>query len=267
MRAAVNKTVLLFRAAGVFLLMAAGAIPLFIHCLAKTQIFVLYAFVGVGIALVMVRTVDKTIFSFDGKNFKVALFGGVALPFILIFLDPIGQYQGDSCSIKQTVTVFVHGKRGLQDMILRGKGNVIMDIGSERKKAQIDDNGEAYFHNLQKGDKVRLDIDFSEPYKSKNPDSVYTVDESGRIYLDIFLQGIDKVTGIVLDNDRPLPGVTVKIGELNTLTDAAGHFSIAIPQNQQTDKYIVWFYKTGFKIISMDAYPQSGVPMGVQMKR
>lgn len=262
-----KNTALIFRVIGVLLLLTAAAIPVFIPCLTRPQIFILYAFVGVSTALIFVKSAEGTVFSFFQRNIKVALVGGVALPFILFFFDPIDKFKSDNCAIKQTVTVFVHGKKGLQDMILRQKGNVIMDIGSERKKAPIDENGEAYFQNLEKGDKVRLNIDFSEPYKSKYPDSVYTIDESGKIYLYVFLQGIDKVSGMVLYNDQPLANVTVKIDGLSTSTDSTGQFSLAIPDDLQSDKYAVWFFKKGFKTISKEAYPQTGIPMGVAMER
>jgi hypothetical protein len=245
-------------------------IVLLIKCPTQMQYFIIYALVGIGMALVLAKSAGRARFSVKLWNWCVGLGGGVALPFILFFTNPVGKFKPDNCSSKQSVTVFVHGKKGKQDMILRQQGYVVMDIGAERKKATINENGEAYFQNLQVGDNVRLNIDFSEPYKSIYPDSVYNIDEEGRIYLPVALEGIEKVKGIVLYDDKPLEGVTVRIDmseSLSATTDVAGNFVIPIPDSLQNKKYTVWFIKTGFKAISKDAYPQTGIPLSVVMER
>ena len=257
----------LSRIIGVLFLATATVITLAIKCPAKTQLFVIYTIIGVGIALLLVKSADKSSVSYKQWNLKVVLVGGVALPFILFFADPVGKFEPDNCKVKQSVTVFVHGKKGKQDMILRQQGYVIMDLGAERKRASINENGEAYFQNLQIGDNVRLDIDFSEPFKSLYPDSLYNINEDGRIYLPVALQGIDRIKGIVLYNDEPVPGAAVKMDDLTAITDSTGNFLIAVPDSLQNKKYTVWFYKNGFKAISKDAYPQTGIPLSVVMEK
>jgi hypothetical protein len=108
----------------------------------------------------------------------VALGGGVALPFVLFFTNPIGSFKDDGENVPTTtsVTVFVHDKASRQDMILRQQGHVVMDVkGGERKRADINENGAAFFQNLQVGEKVQLEVDFSEPYKSMYPDSAFVI--------------------------------------------------------------------------------------------
>jgi hypothetical protein len=252
---------------GIVLLVSALLITLFIQCPTKMHYFMIYAFVGIGIALLLARSAEHASLSVKAWNIGVGLTGGVALPFILFFTNPVGSFKPDNCIVRQSVTVFVHGKKGKQNMILRQKGYVILDVQSERKMASINENGQAHFQNLQVGDHVRLNIDFSEPYRSINPDSVYTIDEGGNIYLPVALEGIDNVKGNVLYDDKPLPGVTVKIEMLSATTDSTGFFSIPIPDSLQTARYIVWFFKDGFKSISKDALPQSGIPLSVVMEK
>ena len=167
----------------------------------------------------------------------------------------------------QSVSVFVHGKKGRQDMILRKQGYVLMDVNGERKKADINENGVAYFQNLHIGDSVSIDVDFSEPYKSINPDSLYIINTGGRIYLPVALQGIEKVIGKVLYNNEPLKDVTVTIDMLKAGSDESGRFQINIPEAEQKKQYTVWFSKPGFKTKSAPAFPQTGEELVVVMEK
>ncbi len=167
----------------------------------------------------------------------------------------------------QSVSVFVHGKKGRQDMILRKQGYVLMDVHGERKKSDINENGVAYFQNLQIGDSVSINVDFSEPYKSIKPDSLYIINADGRIYLPVVLQGIEKVMGKVLYDNEPLKDVTVTIDMLKADSDENGRFQINIPESEQKKQYTVWFSKPGFKTKSAPAFPQTGEELVVVMEK
>ena len=142
-----------------------------------------------------------------------------------------------------------------------------MDIGNERKKEPIDDKGEAHFENLRAGDSVRLNIDFSEPYISTHPDSIYVVQPQRGIYLEMVLKGIDRVNGKVFFMDQPLEGVRVEIDTLSCHTDRDGNFSMAIPEGLQKDTYEVWFKKQGFKSLKTVALPETGKPLQVILEK
>ena len=89
----------------------------------------------------------------------------------------------------KNVTVNVRDKDGALVGSLNGNGYVIMTTsGGGAPKELIDDKGAASFKNIKVGDKVRLNIDFSEPYLPIWPDSVYTIPEDGRIQLVVALQ-------------------------------------------------------------------------------
>ncbi len=125
---------------------------------------------------------------------------------ILSLLAAIAEFSGYSLrdifsSSKQgkliNATVFVESKMGTDE--LRKQGYIFMDVeGGERKKELIDDKGTASFQNVKIGDQVSLDIDFSEPFKPKYPDSIYTVPTDGRIYLALELQNLGRVFGTVI---------------------------------------------------------------------
>lgn len=259
---------------GSLFIILAVIISLFKKCPTNVQYFIVYALIGIGVALLLAKSAEKTIANVKVYNAAIAIGSGVALPFILFFTNPIASFKPDDCNrILNTTsaTVFVHGKKGKQDMILRQKGFVIMDLGGERKRASINENGQAFFQNLHFGDSIRLDIDFSEPYKTIYPDSIYIIQANGNIYLQIALQGIDKVKGMVLFNDAPLKEVIVKLigktGILLDTTDQTGDFSFTIPEQMQNNEYQIWFTKEGFKTKSAPAFPQTGEPLNIVMEK
>ncbi|MBE7170783.1 MAG: TIR domain-containing protein [Williamsia sp.] len=253
---------------GILFIALAVLIAVFNKCPTKVLYFIMYALIGLGIALLLTKSAEKVAASFKLWNIKVVLAGAIVLPFVLFFTNPIGAFKPDSCELPLSVTVFVHGSKGRQDMILRQQGYVVMDLkGGERKTASINENGAAYFQNLHEGDSVRLEIDFSEPYKTIHPDSVYVIANDSRVYLPVALQGINKVEGIVLYKDAPLPGVMVKIGQLTATTNPMGDFTIPIPASLQKKEYKVWFFKDGFKTKSAPAFPQTGQPLEVVMEK
>lgn len=267
---ATEKQSIILKVVGIVFILCAALIALLVQQPTKAQYFILYALIGIGIALLLAKSAGHTAFQFKVWNTSVALAGGVALPFILFFTNPIGSFKqgNDSTPTTTSVTVFVHGKGGRQDIILRQQGHIVMDVkGGERKRADINENGAAFFQNLEVGEKVQLEVDFSEPYKSLYPDSAYVIPADGRIYLSVALQGIDNVRGKVFYNNVPLADVIVEINDLTDTTDGTGKFNISIPEAQQTKEYKVWFTKPGFKTKSAPAFPQTGQAVEVVLEK
>jgi hypothetical protein len=257
---------------GIFFIVLAVIMTIINKCPTNVQYFIIYTLTGIGIALLLYN-VERTMSSVPKYNVGI-LAGGVALPFILFFTNPIAFFKTDDCYLlvsATSATVFVHGKNGKQDMILRQKGFVILDVRGERKRASINENGQAFFQNLHVGDSIRLDIDFSEPYKPVNSDSVYVIQQNANIYLPVALQGIDKVKGMVLHDNAPLRSVTVKLegktGILLDTTDQTGDFSFTIPEHMQTKEYKVWFIKEGYQTKSVPSFPQTGEALIIVLEK
>ena len=237
-------------------------------CGTNLQHFVLYGCIGVSFALLFPKSAEKTSLTITILK-KAAKFGGAAaIPVTLILWDPISQYAGDACQTKrETITVFVHGKNGRQVLPLRNGGIVLMKTSSEPKRSSINENGEAFFYNLTPGEKVTLDIVFSEPYNPIRPDSVYVIQTNELIDLEVTLQNAGTISGHVRYNDDPLPGVQVQVDTITVLTDHLGTFNIKIPENKQKDNYSVLFYKQGFKSQTAPAYPQTGKPLEINLEK
>ena len=258
----------LTKALGSVLLLASVAIALHPHyrCPTRIQVFSIYALIGVGIAVLLVKDSKEVTTSYKVRNLTVVLTGGVALPFLLFWTDPLSHFMPDDCHYVN-LTVFVHGRQGRQDMILRQQGYVLLDLEGERKRASINENGQAFFQHMHLGDSVRLAIDFSEPYQALRPDTAYVVSETGVIYLPVALQGIDKIHGVTLCEDAPLAGVVVRTGTLADTSDATGTFAFSVPVSFQKKRYEVQFTKPGFKTKTYTIAPQTGEDVGVIMEK
>jgi hypothetical protein len=256
-----------FKGLGIFFLTVATVIALLIKCPTKTQYLIIYTLIGLSVTFLLYRNAGQSKLSYKLLEISLKLTGGVALIFTLYFFNPIDKFHPSNCDMPVSVSVFVHGKKGRQDMILRQQGYVIMDLHGERKRESINEKGQANFYNLHVGDHVLLNIDFSEPYKALYPDSIHVITEDGRVYLPATLEGIDKVEGRVLYNDQPLSGVIVTTNTLSDTSDATGHFNLVIPEPLQTKKYEIQLIKKDFKIRKAIAYPQTGQPIQIIMEK
>lgn len=250
---------------GCIFLLTAVALTIFIPypgLAIRLSIYILF-----GIALVLLITKNDSSVSVNYPNFTFSIVGGIAVPIILILIDPIGRFKVNQQERLVSTTVFVHGKKGKFDMVLRQQGHVIMEVNGTRQKQPISENGDAHFGNLQVGDNVRLEIDFSEPYHPINKDSVYRIDETGKIYLQVALEGLGQIEGMVLYNEMPIAGVIVSTGEFSDTTNDQGYYKIIIPEAQQLQKYDLVFIKNGFKVKKASSLPQTGQSLDMIMEK
>ena len=164
------------------------------------------------------------------------------------------------------VTVLVEDQNG--DFVMRQQGKIVMMVeGGEVKQEDIDSKGAASFKNVKVGDKVRLKVNFSEPYHPLAPDSLYTIHADGRICLRVGLQNLDRVFGRVWYRDQAMPGVIVSVGNLRDTTDDLGRYEIRIPEAEQRQEQEVFFRAAGYKDIVKKAFPQTNQPLNVVMER
>ncbi len=229
----------------------------YVHCSTNMQRFFIYLASGICLIFIAEESAKKTILKLIGSFGKFELFGGTALVVGLIWLDPISKYGLDNCSMKKTITVFVHGEKGPQDIIL-SSGKVIIDVNGERKDQDIDSKGQAKISNLKLGDTIKLDVKYSEPYKAVKPDSVYTISEQDAIYLKVRLNMDSIVRGHILYRNLGLADVIISIDSLHTTSNTSGYYEIKIPEDLRKIKYTVWFQKKGYRSFSDILYPQTG---------
>jgi hypothetical protein len=251
---------------GLSLWAIAGFIIFLIKCPPKLGVLFVYILLGTGLVFIIERIHNASL-KLNLGYIAVHFVGPAAITFCLAFWDPIGAYKHSTCDERINVTVFVHGQKGKNDLVLRDKGNVWMDVSGERKTEPINSKGVAVFSNINISDSFRLGIDFSEPYYPVNQDSTYLVTDHNGIDLCVVLMGNSKVWGTVMFANTPLESVTVTINQLTTQTDSLGRFELLIPESVRGNEYKVWFYKKGFKMVSYSAHPQTGQSLDVNMEK
>ncbi|MCC6283220.1 MAG: hypothetical protein IT262_21610 [Saprospiraceae bacterium] len=252
---------------GVASLAAILAAVLFVPCPSSAQFFVFRLILALGAA-----GIGSILPGFLNIDTGVAKAGGALALFTLVFLLNPAHLMGDErCKKEESVslTVFVNGKNGQSIQPLRQQGYVVLDVNGERKKELIDDKGQASFKNLRPGDKIRhVNVEFSEPFVSTRPDSVYTLDASGQIYLEVALKHLGRVFGTVLSRDEPLGGVVVLVDNtFRDTTDATGSYSISIPETAQRSDPEVKFFKEGYRLEIKKAFPQTNQPLNLVMQK
>lgn len=162
-----------------------------------------------------------------------------------------------------TITVSVRPKNNPQGILLRNQGNVMMDIegdnavNSERRLEQINEKGVAIFSNVPVGKLVRFNVDYSEPYKSISPDSLYRIKSNQKIELIVELEGLEKISGQVRSNDLPLSGALVYIGDLRDTTDDLGNFTINVPEELRRKTQFVNAFKPGYDMQEKPFFPET----------
>lgn len=168
---------------------------------------------------------------------------------------------GDGASPETfTVTVFVHGKKGKDDRILKNQGQVMLGLRTNEMPCSINEKGEATFKEIPmgfKGQKVPIRIEHPQPYRATHPDSLYLLEPNVAIYLETALEGTNRIFGKVMDfyTEQWLDSVRVSVENVATYTDQYGWFELEIPENKQRKFQRVSFYKKGYKIDELDSIP------------
>lgn len=159
-----------------------------------------------------------------------------------------------------TVTVFVHGKKGQDERILKNQGQVMLGLRTNEMPGSINEKGEATFKEIPlgfKGQKVPIRIEHPQPYRSTHPDSLYLLEPNAAIYVEVALEGTNRIFGKVMDFDTEqwLDSVRVSIENFDTYTDPFGWFELNIPEDKRRKFQRVSFYKKGYGIEELDSIP------------
>jgi hypothetical protein len=159
-----------------------------------------------------------------------------------------------------TITVFVHGKKGKYDRILKNQGIVMLGLRTNEVPCSINEKGEATFKEVPvgfNGKKVPIRIEHQQPYRATHPDSLYLIEPNAAIFVEVALQGMDVIKGRVMDfqTEQWLDSVRVSVENIETYTDQYGWFELKIPENRQRKFQRVSFYKKGYRIEDKDSIP------------
>jgi len=256
---------------GIGLTVAILLLVIFIPCPSTSQYFVFR--IIIALAAAGLASVVPGIFKINFTN-GITAGGAIAIFAVVYFFDPASSVGEGKCANETfTLTVFVHGKGGLEDKILKDQGLVCVYLNSLPEKAKIDENGKATFTEISPtflNSKVRITIEHPQPYQSTHADSLYELKKNGVIYLETELMGMDKIFGEVLDykTQQFIDSVRVSILNIQTYTNNNGWFELDIPPDKQSEFQRVSFDKKGYEREVYDSVPvHTKQPMSLTMKR
>jgi hypothetical protein len=128
-----------------------------------------------------------------------------------------------------SLTVFVHGEKGLQDVVLRNSGRVLLDLGADRRSAEIGDKGQAYFIGIPaifRGQDVFATIE-ADSYESISPKNSIKI-EGEVAYLAVRPRTVELAGYVRSDAGEPISGATVSVMGTTGHTDSTGFFKMTV---------------------------------------
>ena len=256
---------------GIGLTVAILLLVIFIPCPSASQYLVFR--IIIALAAAGLTAVIPGIININLTN-GVMAGGAIAIFAVVYFFDPASSVGEGKCANETFVlTVFVHGKGGLEDKILKGQGMVSVYLNSRPEEVKIDEDGKAIFTEISptfNNSRIRITIDHPQPYQSTHPDSLYELKKNGVVYLETELLGMDKIFGEVLDykSGQFLDSVRVSVLNVQTYSNNNGWFELQIPADKQSKFQRVSFDKKGYERQVYDSVPvHTKQPFSLTMKK
>lgn len=165
-------------------------------------------------------------------------------------------FMGGSTSETSSVTVFVHGKEGKDQLVLPNRGIVYLIYGNAKIPEQINNKGVAVFNQVPKrffAPDAKVELLFEdpkgEPYRVANRDTLYDLKLQTYIPLMVVLEGMEQISGIVEDfaTGNPIDSAMVRIFGKDTYSNQFGEFILDIPEDKQRQFITLRAYKKGYK--------------------
>lgn len=194
--------------------------------------------------------------TYRGKQFGGVLeLGGPVVLFLLVVI--LGFWLPKPAS-NFPLTVYVHGPAGPQDLLLRGNGYIMLDIGGERKKRAIGNDGEVVFSEIPasfRGQEVPLALD-ADGYELVDPHQRVHLTKSS-VYVEVRKKP-GRISGYVHDDSgKPLAAVSIAVAALTASTNEHGYFELVIPGKQFQPSLTLNAVAPGFEPWSDTVVPNS----------
>lgn len=165
---------------------------------------------------------------YRGRQFGGTLeLGG---PFVGAALIIIGGFLLPPPSANFSLTIYLQGEAGLEDLPAADSNYVVVDLGADRRREAIGQKGQAYFAEIPasfRGQRVNIFLE-STTYELANPERKHSLNSSS-LYLSVRKRP-GRITGHVQDEDgKPVGGASITVAGLSFTADSAGHFECVIP--------------------------------------
>jgi hypothetical protein len=196
-----------------------------------------------------------------GGNLRL---GGPIVGVILIIIAAFRLPQHPS---NFSLTVYVHGSAGPQDLPLRNEGHVLLDLAGDRRNEPIGDRGQAIFSEIPanfRGQKVNVGLEVSG-YERRDARPLLL--EGTSLYVEVRRQALH-ITGNVIDGKTKAPviGATVNVSGMSTKTQEQGRFDLALPSDHVRNDMVISVSAEGYQTWSTGVTTDSG-PVGVALLR
>src|SRR6266446_6520958 len=120
------------------------------------------------------------------------------------------------------LTVYVHGSAGQLDLPLRNQGDVLLDLGGDRRSSPIGDRGQAFFAEIPsnfRGQKVNVALDASG---YERPDNSRLELSGTSLYLEVRRKPTRFVGNVIDVAGNPIVGATVSVAGISTVSMELG---------------------------------------------
>jgi hypothetical protein len=206
----------------------------------------------------------RSVALYHGKHAGGALeLGGPIVGFALVV---IGGFFLPPPASNFPLTVYVHGSAGQQDLPLRNQGDVLLDLGGDRRSAPIGDKGQAFFPEVPanfRGRKVNIALDASGYEPADN--SGLKLDGTS-LYLEV-RRKLSHIAGSVLDETgKPIEGASVSVAGISTMSVDQGRFDIVVPSDRVLDEMILRVSAGGYQPWSQMVMP-NGAPVTAVLRQ
>jgi hypothetical protein len=189
--------------------------------------------------------------------------GGPIVGFALVM---IGGFILPPPATNFPLTVYVHGPAGPQDLPLRNQGEVLLDLGGDRRRQPIGDAGEALFLEIPpsfRGQNINVAL-LAPDHERASRGPVALKGQS--LYLSVRRKAVPIAGETVDESGRPIARARVSVAGISTISDGNGRFSLVVPSEQAQDELILRVDAEGYEAWRQTVVPNGG-PIAAVLRR
>lgn len=197
--------------------------------------------------------------------------GGLGVFVFAYLFTPSLLDSTQKCHDPFALTVYVHGENGRNDLVLKGQGQVVLDLEGDRRIEKINETGEAFFPGIppqfhEQPVQINILPEHGIVYTATDTNDII-IGKKKAINLKVTKTGLDNISGVVRDrNNLPVQEVTVTVHGIVSTTDAMGYFIMMIPKEKQQIQQKLTAYKKGYQVYEESVYPATKKEVEIVLK-
>ena len=197
----------------------------------------------------------KSYSSYTGKVLDGTLkLGGPAV--LMLVVVGLGFKFVEPPPTRFDLTVFVHAEAGRQNMVLRNRGALLLDLGADRRRETIGDKGEVRFVGIptdQRGRTVPVSLE-AEGYELVDPKAEVKL-STETAYLAMRPASLQLNGRVQDEKGRAVPGAKLRLSIYTAQSMEDGWFSFRVPSNLPVSERILYVTAPGFEPSHLQVTP------------